>query len=189
MAHPLDEQPDPRQVATVVEAALSASPVSGPVVVVSIDGRSGAGKTVLAGGVGAALGCPVVHLDDIFPGWDGLAEGVTLVTEQVLAPISRGEPAAYRRWDWMRSRPGRTVSVPATTHLVIEGCGALVSPAAEYAAVRVWIDAPEAVRKARALARDGSTYAPHWDRWAAQEDIAYAGGNSRAHAHLLLAGG
>ncbi len=189
MAHPVDVQADPGQVAEVVGAALDAAPVRGSVVVVSIDGRSGAGKTVLAGGVAAALGCPVVHLDDIFPGWDGLAAGVALVTEQVLEPISRGEPGTYRRWDWMRSRPGRPIAVEPTTHLVLEGCGALVPPATEYASVRVWLDAPDAVRKRRALARDGATYAPHWDRWAAQEDVVYAGADPRARAHLLLVGG
>ena len=74
--------------------------------------------------------------------------GVDLATTYVLEPLARGERAAYPRWDWMRSRPGRTIPVDAGTHLVLEGCGALVPPAAGYAAVRVWVDAPTEVRKA-----------------------------------------
>ena len=189
MAHPGVEQADPAHVAAVLTAASTAAPARGSVVVVSIDGRSGAGKSVLAAAVGSALGCPVVHVDEIYPGWDGLADAVTLLTEQVLEPLSRGEPAAYRRWDWMRARPGRSVVVEPGTHLLVEGCGALVAPADAYAAVRVWVEAPDALRKARALARDGAVYVPHWDRWAAQEDAVYAGGNARHSAHLVLSVG
>jgi cytidylate kinase len=180
------EHADPEQVAAVVEAARAAVPVLGPTVVVAVDGRSGSGKTVLGTAVATALGCPVVHLDEVYPGWDGLAAGVELVTMRVLEPLAHGEQAGYPRWDWMRSRPGRTIPVDAATHLVLEGCGALVPPAAAYAAVRVWVDAPTDVRKVRALSRDGETYAPHWERWAAQEDVVYADARPWESADLVL---
>jgi hypothetical protein len=167
------EHADAAQVRAVVAAARAAEPVSGPTVVVAVDGRSGSGKTLLGSAVAVALGCPVVHLDAVYPGWDGLEAGVALVTTHVLEPVAHGEPAGYPRWDWMRSRPGRRVPVEAGAHLVLEGCGALVPPALDFAAVRVWVDAPTAVRRRRALSRDGETYAPHWDRWAAQEDAVY----------------
>ena len=177
---------DPAQVTAVVEAARAASPVAGSTVVVAVDGRSGSGKTLLGTAVARQLACPVVHLDAVYPGWDGLRAGVALVTARVLEPIARGEAAAYPRWDWMRSRPGRTTIVDAGPHLVVEGCGALVPPAAAFAAVRVWVDAPTEVRKARALSRDGETYAPHWDRWAAQEDAVYASVRPWETADLVL---
>jgi len=177
---------DPAQVRAVVEAARAASPVAGSTVVVAVDGRSGSGKTLLGTAVARELGCPVVHLDAVYPGWDGLEAGVALATAHVLEPVARGEVAACPRWDWMRSRPGRTVAVDAGPYLVLEGCGALVPPAAGFAAVRVWVDAPTEVRKERALSRDGETYAPHWDRWAAQEDAVYAGPRPWETADLVL---
>ena len=180
---------DPAHVAAVLAVAVDAVPVAGVTVVVAIDGRSGSGKTLLGTAVAGALGCPIVHLDDIYPGWDGLAAGVALVAEQVLAPLARGERAAYQRWDWMRSRPGRSVDVTAGRHLVLEGCGALVPPALEHAAVRVWVEAPDAVRQRRALGRDGDVYAPHWERWAAQEDAVYAASRPWRQAHLVLSTG
>ncbi|HYN67497.1 MAG TPA: hypothetical protein VES93_11465 [Ornithinibacter sp.] len=192
MSHPPVEQPgrlehaDPEQVTEVVEAARAASPAVGATVVVAVDGRSGSGKTLLGTAVAQQLGCPVVHLDEIYPGWDGLEAGVALVTGHVLEPLARGERAAYPRWDWMRSRPGRTIPVDAASHLVLEGCGALVPPAAAFATVRVWVDAPTEVRKERALSRDGETYAPHWERWAAQEDAVYAAARPWACADLVL---
>ena len=169
------ERAHPGHVTAVVEAVRAAAPPPGGTVVVAVDGRSGSGKTLLGRAVAAALDAPVVHLDDVYPGWDGLADGVALLTTDLLEPVARGEAGTYRRWDWMRSRPGRVVPVPRAPVLVVEGCGTLVEPAARHATVRVWVDAPDDVRKRRALARDGETYAPHWDRWAAQEDLAYAG--------------
>ena len=183
------DAPDPAHVAAVLAVVADSAPVAGPTVVVAIDGRSGSGKTLLGTAVAGALGCPIVHLDDIFPGWDGLAAGVRLAAEQVLAPLARGERAAYQRWDWMRSRPGRTIDVAPGRHLVLEGCGALVPPALEHAAVRVWVEAPDAVRRRRALGRDGDVYAPHWERWAAQEDAVYAAAHPWQQAHLVLATG
>ncbi len=177
---------DPAQVAAVVEAARGARAARGTTVVVAVDGRSGSGKTLLGTAVARTLACPVVHLDAIYPGWDGLAAGVELATTHVLEPVARGDHAAYPRWDWMRSRPGRTVVVDAGPHLVLEGCGALVPPAAVFADVRVWVEAPTEVRKERALSRDGETYAPHWDRWAAQEDAVYAQARPWESADLVL---
>ena len=182
---------DPDHVAAVVALARSASPatVSGRTVVVALDGRSGSGKTLLGTAVAASLACPLVHLDALYPGWDGLQAGVDLLTAGVLRPLARGGPASYARWDWMRDRPGRTVTVDVGGLLVVEGCGALVPPAAQFAAVRVWLEAPDTARRERALARDGDTYAPHWERWAAQEDAVYAAARPRRSAHLVLSTG
>ncbi|MEO7588650.1 MAG: hypothetical protein ABIS84_11555, partial [Arachnia sp.] len=74
-----------------------ASPVpAGAPRVVAVDGPSGAGKTtfadVLADELASRTGVrpQVVHMDDIFPGWDGLAEAVELVSDLVLEPLARG---------------------------------------------------------------------------------------------------
>ena len=44
-----------------------------------IDGPSGSGKTTLAAEIeqhwNSAVKLQVVHMDDLYPGWDGLAEG------------------------------------------------------------------------------------------------------------------
>ena len=180
---------DPADVAAAVDLALTSPPRCGPVRVLAIDGPSGSGKTTLAHGVVAALGWPVVHMDQIFPGWDGLAAAPGLLTTQVLEPLSRGEHAAYREWDWARETWGRTIDVPRSAGLVVEGCGSSVMPAGAYAAATVWVDAPRAVRLARGLARDGETYAPHWRRWADQEDEVFRADRTRERADLVVDAG
>jgi uridine kinase len=176
----------PQDVAAVVDLARVAAPRCGQTVVVAIDGPSGSGKTTLARGVVEALGCPVAHMDQIFPGWDGLAAAVPLVTEQVLEPIARGERAAYRTWDWAEDRWNGTITLPLHRFLVVEGCGSSVGSAGSYAAVRVWVDAPRDVRLARGLARDGQAYAPHWQRWADQEGALFAADGTRERADVVI---
>jgi hypothetical protein len=51
------------------------------------------------------------------------------------------------------------------------------------------VDAPAGRRRDRALARDGATYAPHWERWARQEDEFYAADQVREHADLIVDNG
>ncbi len=139
--------------------------------IVLIDGRSGAGKTSLAHAVASLSRMPgkVLSLDDVYPGWDGLEAATRLVAEEILPALRAGRAARWRGWDWERSAPGSWHIAEPGGLWVIEGCGALTADTRRNADWTVWVDGPEAVRKQRALARDGEGYAPWWDRWADQE--------------------
>ncbi|WP_366942459.1 NUDIX domain-containing protein [uncultured Serinicoccus sp.] len=159
------------------------------VTVVAVDGPSGSGKTVLARALARDLGAPLLHMDDLYPGWDGLAASPALLAEQVLEPLARGERAAYRRWDWHAgdwANDPVEVPEPPGGVLVVEGCGSSVGPAGEHAAVRVWVDAEPALRMRRGVARDGEAYRPHWERWAAQEVRLFAADGTRGRADLVI---
>ncbi len=183
------EQPGPgcgADVAAVLRLVHQATPRCGDCRVVAVDGPSGSGKTTLARAVADRLAAPVLHLDLFYPGWDGLALGVRRVTELVLQPFSRGAAAVYRPWDWHRDTWGATRTLLWVPVLVVEGCGSSAHPAAPYAAVRVWMEAEAAVRRARGLARDGQTYAPHWEQWARQERALFDADRPRDRADLVL---
>lgn len=181
---PADHAPD--LVEQIATRAGRADPRCGDVVVTAVDGPSGSGKTVLAAQLQERLAAPVLHMDDLYPGWDGLAEAVSLLTAQVLEPLALGERAAYRRWDWEQERWDDTVGVPPSPLLVIEGVGSSVGLAGRYAAVRVWVEAAPQVRFARGMQRDGEAYRPHWERWAEQEDALFAADRTRDRADLLI---
>lgn len=134
-----------------------------------IDGPSGSGKTTLANQIGAALGIRVVHLDDFYPGWGGLAEGARMVADDVLDPVAPG----FRRWDWEQNKRAEWVPLVPGGDLVVEGVGAVTEASISKAKARGDVDtlrvtAADATRKARALKRDPG-YAPWWDMWAEQE--------------------
>ncbi|MGV1008867.1 MAG: hypothetical protein ACOYBY_09700 [Dermatophilaceae bacterium] len=184
---PLDFwEPDEQVPGALGRLASTAEPRCGTTVVLAVDGPSGSGKTTLAALTADLLAAPVVHMDDLYPGWDGLAEGVRRVTELVLEPLSRGERAAYRRWDWTRGEWGDTLLVGPCPVLILEGCGSSVLPAGRYAGVRVWVQADRAVRMRRGLARDGEAFRPHWLRWAGQEDVLFAADRTSQLADLVI---
>ena len=172
--------------AQVVRLVRERPAARGSMRVVAIDGPSGAGKSTFSAAVAAALDATVLHVDDLVPGWDGLAAAVSIVSSQVLGPLSQGEPAAYRRWSWVRDEWVGTVEVAPTDLLVLEGVGSSVRPAGDYVSVGVWVEAVRAVRFDRGIARDGEKYRPNWERWARQEDALFAADDARARADVIL---
>ncbi len=133
--------------------------------VVLIDGGSGAGKSTLGTALASALGAELIRLEDLYPGWDGLqAASDQLFSEVLTSPTPR-----WQGWDWERSEVTHWRTVDPTLPLVIEGSGALSQRNRAAATLGIWVELDAVVRKARALARDGDRYAPHWERWAAQE--------------------
>jgi energy-coupling factor transporter ATP-binding protein EcfA2 len=177
--------------------ALSPGPAlpEGPVVV-AVDGRSGAGKSTLALSLAQTLrrhgsDAVVVHLDDLYPGWDGLDAVVPVVVRQVLAPLAGTLPVEVPTWDWDAGRAGPSRALPALgpprpAVVLVEGAGSGAREAAPWLAGLVWVDADAELRRRRALARDGAVYAPHWDRWSAQEEAYAARERPRDRAGLVL---
>lgn len=152
--------------------------------VVLIDGRSGSGKTTLGAQLAAELStdqsrAQTLHLDLLYPGWDGLAQGS-------LAVATALHEGGYQPYDWHAGRFAASwITLDPERPLVIEGCGALTE--ANLVAARawasklgdaevraIWLECEETLRRQRALSRDGETFAPHWERWASQEDAHYA---------------
>jgi energy-coupling factor transporter ATP-binding protein EcfA2 len=155
----------------VLEAIVGVA-ASNPVVL--IDGRSGSGKTSLARSLVARWPLrgrvQLVALDSLYPGWDGLADGVEAARELILRPHARGLIGVWERWDWEASAPAEAHAVDPSLPLIVEGSGLLTAATARLGDVRVWLESPSQSRMRRALQRDGETYRPHWARWAEQEE-------------------
>jgi hypothetical protein len=141
--------------------------------VILIDGRSGAGKSSLARAVVSAWPdagrVQLIALDSLYPGWDGLEAGAEIARQDILVPHARGVIGVWRRHDWDTGSPAEAHAVDPSLPLIVEGAGVLTAQSRRLCDVAVWVDAPDASRRRRALARDGETYRPHWTRWAEQE--------------------
>ncbi|WP_214105798.1 hypothetical protein [Acrocarpospora catenulata] len=161
-------------------------PQAGRTRILAVEGRSGSGKSTLAAACANKLGAPVVRMDDLYPGWDGLSAGIDALVEWVLRRLGAGQPARWRRYDWHRGEYAEWHDVRATDTLIVEGVGAGARPAAPYLSGLIWLEAADEIRRSRALARDGDSYIPHWTRWAAQEERYYTRDDVRSRADLTI---
>jgi len=182
-----DHGPLVSKVAALERTRLLEGPArAGKTRVIAIDGRSGAGKSSLAALLGDELGAPVVALEDLYGGWDGLERGIDLLVAKVLEPLRAGKAARVPRYDWVAREWGTPWVLEPPEVLIVEGVGAGARRAAAYASVLIWIEEPAPVRKKRALDRDGATFIPYWDMWAAQEEAMLAREHTAERADLVI---
>jgi uridine kinase len=151
--------------------------------VLAIDGRSGAGKSTLA----ATLGAPVVSLEDLYGGWDGLRPGIDRLVREVLEPLRAGRTALVPRYDWHAQRWAPPWPLERPPLLVVEGVGAGALAAAPYVSALVWVEASDSERRRRTIERDGAIFDDaRWVQWTVQEDEYVAGERPQERADLRL---
>lgn len=184
-AEPLPADPA-TAAARVLDLLASRPPTLGASRLLCVDGPAGSGKTTLARAVrrAAPVPCRVVHLDDLYPGWDGLGAVIDLVPP-ILAAVSAGTPGRYRSWDWVSHAPGPERTVPVVDLLVLEGVGAGGRAWADVTTVTVWVDGPDAAeRRSRVVARDGESVRAPIEEWQAAETAHLAAEGTARRADL-----
>lgn len=161
-------------------------------IIIAIDGRSGAGKTTLAVELAAQLrehhSVSLFHLEDIYPGWNGLQQGMVDYRRTLLAPLHQGEEARWTTWDWEQNKGGHQRTTAPAEIILTEGVGAAHAEARGLIDVAIWVEVGPVERKQRALARDGNLFAPFWEQWAEQESRWLSKDRIGAAADLIIDG-
>ena len=157
---------------------------------VCIDGRAGAGKTVLAADLADACSAagPVttIHMDDLYDGWSGLPTAADVVIDQLIEHWTAGGPASLAIWDWHAQRRLPRVPVAPTPLILLEGVGSWSLRYRDRVSTLTWVECDEPTRRRRAIDRDGNALAAHWDAWAADEEVVHAREQTRAMADLVV---
>jgi uridine kinase len=158
--------------------------------IILIDGRAGSGKSTFAESLQQQLfrdgeSAPrVIHMDNIFEGWDGLALGSDYMVRFILQPLARRETASWQDWSWVKNQRSSWREFSGGTPLIIEGCGSLTERSKEHADISIWLEASEEVRRERWIQRE--RHLEKFDFWAAQELDFYAREKSQSLADLVV---
>jgi uridine kinase len=158
--------------------------------IVLIDGRAGSGKSTFAEQLQQQLfrdgeSAPrVIHMDNIFEGWEGLALGSDYMVRFILQPLARRETASWQDWSWVKNQRSSWREFSGGTPLIVEGCGSLTERSKEHADIAIWLEASEEVRRERWIQRE--RHLDKFDFWAAQELDFYAREKSQSLADLVI---
>jgi uridine kinase len=158
--------------------------------IVLIDGRAGSGKSTFAEKLQQQLfrdgeSAPrVIHMDNIFEGWDGLALGSDYMVRFILQPLARRETASWQDWSWVKNQRSSWREFSGGTPLIVEGCGSLTERSKEHADISIWLEASEETRRERWIQRE--RHLEKFDFWAAQELDFYAREKSQSLADLVI---
>jgi uridine kinase len=155
-----------------------------------IDGRAGSGKSTFAEKLQQQLfrdgeSAPrVIHMDNIFEGWEGLALGSDYMVRFILQPLARQETASWQDWSWVKNQRSSWREFSGGTPLIVEGCGSLTERSKEHADIFIWLEASEETRRERWIQRE--RHLEKFDFWAAQELDFYAREKSQSLADLVI---
>ena len=158
--------------------------------IILIDGKAGSGKSTFAESLQQQLfrdgeSAPrVIHMDNIFEGWGGLALGSDYMVRFILQPLARRETASWQDWSWVKNQRSSWREFSGGTPLIIEGCGSLTERSKELADTSIWLEANEETRRERWIQRE--RHLEKFDFWAAQELDFYAREKSKSLADLVV---
>lgn len=170
--------------------------------VVAIDGRSGAGKTTVAGLLATCASdagerVAVVATDDVAWAAQALLDWDSFLIERVLTPARRREEVCLRPSTRPSDRfvPG-AIEVPAgTTVVLVEGVGSARRALAPLLDRAVWVQSDLDVAFERGLTRDCVLWnrtrddaEAHWDAYLAEEIPHLSIDRPWERANLVIAG-
>lgn len=171
---------------------------SGKLPIVLIDGRAASGKSQFAKDLAEAFfqvdrqAARTIHMDDLYPGWNGLAEGSVYLLTNILLPLANSRSANWQVWNWRKNHRGAEEpgngrrEFSGGTLLIVEGCGSISRLSFEHSDFQVWIDADDKERKERFSLRDQGKFDEFFGIWSAQEDEYYEKEKSKQLAQLIV---
>ena len=172
-----------------VAAVASLTVRAGRTTFIGIDGPGGAGKSTFAARVASAVpGAIVIAVDDFsgpqFQEWDW-----DRFRAQLLLPLLAGRVARYQRWDWDRDEGAEWHELTCAGVVIVEGVSSTRAEAGVPWDLRIWVDTPPEVRRARAVERDGPAKLAQWtDVWIPSEQAYIAAQRPHERADLVVSG-
>ncbi|QNE17911.1 hypothetical protein F1D05_08440 [Kribbella qitaiheensis] len=188
------ESTDPLTIDSLLDHVLATPARLGRTRLISVDGPAGSGKSTLAGRIAARaeardLHTLVIHMDDLYDGWDGAVRGFGLLRDHVLKRLADGREGRYRRYDWNLNAYAELHVVPVTLDLlIVEGVTSADRDADPWQSLKLWIETSNEVRLDRGITRDGEALRDRWLDWMRWERDHFGAENTRSRANVIVDG-
>ena len=159
--------------------------------IIAIDGPAGAGKTTLAHEIFLALSpkmsVSVIHMDDLYNGWDNaLGEDLTSVLQYLAAQHRNISAAEIRRYNWTTSSFGESETIEPADLLILEGVGSGDKSLQDELAALIWIDIDPEIGVMRVIARDGYQVEDEMKKWLGTQQEYFSQHSTREKADFIL---
>jgi uridine kinase len=159
--------------------------------IIAIDGPAGAGKTTLAHEIFLALSpkmsVSVIHMDDLYNGWDNaLGEDLTSVLQYLAAQHRNISAAEIRRYNWTTSSFGESETIEPADLLILEGVGSADKSLQDELAALIWIDIDPEIGVMRVIARDGYQVEDEMKKWLGTQQEYFSQHSTREKADFIL---
>lgn len=172
----------------IAARARTIGPRCGALTVIAIDGPAGSGKTTLAHRLSEYRSAQILHMDDLYPGWEGLRPSGGIV-HRILSTLEQGAVAEYQKYDWHAGAYREERAVHPQGTLIIEGVGSVRPEYQNLLSLIVMVtevNPKERIR--RGLARDGIESELHWRNWMEEESQLHQETNLEQIADIIVDG-
>lgn len=169
--------------------ALARPALLGQTRLILIDGPAGSGKSTLANLLATETNADVIHMDDLYSGWEKALSIDTIqkIKTEIINPLAAGEPAKYWKFDWHKYAYTTQVELNPTM-LILEGVGAAARPLRKYASLILWIEVEPELGLNRVLSRDGEQIKAEMIHWQQKEVNWHRDDETRDSAEFILSG-
>lgn len=180
----------PQQLDSLIRGSMD-----GEMMLVSIDGPCGSGKTTLSEKLSLDFGWQIIHMDDYYLPWKRRADDwqervagnmdLLRIEDELLLPLSENKSARYRAYDCRRDVFTKSSVIPAKGIIAVEGNYSQMPQLRRYFRQSVYVTLPRDLRLQRLKAREGSYYAVFEKVWEPLDQRYQKTLHIRAHADVI----
>lgn len=162
-----------------------------PKSVIAIDGPAGAGKTTLATNLALALASElsvqIIHMDDLYDGWDNaLGSQLSETLAHIVSSHKSGRKIAFSRYDWAKSAFKAAEEIPEADLIILEGVGSGQGAIRDELAALLWIDIDHSLGLERVISRDGDSIKAQMQMWLTQQQQHFSREGTQNAADFIL---
>jgi uridine kinase len=159
--------------------------------ILAIDGPAGSGKSTLAGeiarGFSGTYEVEVVHLDELYNGWDqALSEDLFQRLTQLISAQIAGKASDLAIYDWSARSFSGSREIKAVQLLIIEGVGSSNQLLHSKLTTSIWLDIDQSTGLTRVLERDGEEIRDEMINWQKMESEYFKHDLTRERADFIL---